>query len=70
MGEDDDELEELDDEDVALLTLSGLRRQYSKSSTVHTAPFTFSTRMKHLCKLRLCRTAFCEQNKHRQTILE
>lgn len=31
----------------------------SISSTVHTAPFTFSTRTKHLCRLRLCRTAFC-----------
>lgn len=31
---------------------------YSSSSTVHTAPFTFSTRTKHLCRLRLWRTAF------------
>lgn len=31
----------------------------SISSTVHTAPFTFSTRTKHLWRLRLCRTAFC-----------
>lgn len=31
---------------------------YSTSSTVHTAPFTFSTRTKHLCRLKLCRTAF------------
>lgn len=31
---------------------------YSVSSTVHTAPFPPSTRTKHLCKLRLCRTAF------------
>ena len=31
----------------------------SCSSTVQTAPFTFSTRTKNLCKLRLCRTAFC-----------
>lgn len=36
-----------------------LRFWYSISSTVHTAPFTFSTRTKHLCRLRLCRTAFC-----------
>lgn len=30
-----------------------LRFWYSTSSTVHTAPFTFSTRTKHLCRLRL-----------------
>lgn len=36
----------------------GLRFWYSRSSTVHTAPLTFSTRTKHLCRLRLCRTAF------------
>lgn len=35
-----------------------LRFWYSTSSTVHTAPLTFSTRTKHLCRLRLCRTAF------------
>jgi len=32
--------------------------QNSASSTVHTAPFTFSTLMKHLCRERLWRTAF------------
>ena len=48
------EVEEDDDDvDEELFTLSGLRRQYSKSSTVQTAPFTFSTRIKHLCKLKL-----------------
>ena len=36
----------------------GLLRWYSTSSTVQTAPFTFSTRMKHLWSDRLCRTAF------------
>ena len=36
----------------------GRRRWYSTSSTVHTAPFTFSTRIKHLCRERLCLTAF------------
>ena len=30
-----------------------LRFWYSTSSTVHTAPLTFSTRTKHLCRLRL-----------------
>lgn len=35
-----------------------LRFWYSTSSTVHTAPLTFSTRTKHLCRLRLWRTAF------------
>ena len=51
-------------EAVALLVpedwtpLGGLLRWYSSSSTVHTAPLTFSTRMKHLCSDRLCRTAF------------
>lgn len=38
-----------------------LRFWYSTSSTVHTAPFTFSTRTKHLCRLRLWRTAFWRQ---------
>ena len=38
--------------------LWGLRLWYSTSSTVQTAPFTFSTRIKHLCNDRLCRTAF------------
>lgn len=37
----------------------GLLFWYSTSSTVQTAPFTFSTRTKHLCRLRLWRTAFC-----------
>lgn len=40
----------------------GLRFWYSCSSTVQTAPLTFSTRTKHLCRLRLWRTAFCGQN--------
>lgn len=39
----------------------GLLFWYSTSSTVHTAPFTFSTRTKHLCRLRLWRTAFWEK---------
>lgn len=38
----------------------------SISSTVHTAPFTFSTRTKHLWRLRLCRTAFCSWCKHKE----
>ena len=41
-----------------LLPLGFLFLWYSMSSTVHTAPFTFSTRLKHLWRLRLCRTAF------------
>ena len=51
-------------EAVALLVpedwtpLGGRLRWYSSSSTVQTAPLTFSTRMKHLCSDRLCRTAF------------
>ncbi len=45
-----------DDEDWT--PRGGRRRWYSSSSTVQTAPFTFSTRMKHLCRLRLWRTAF------------
>ena len=36
----------------------GLRFWYSISSTVQTAPLTFSTRTKHLCKDKLWRTAF------------
>lgn len=36
----------------------GLRLWNSISSTVHTAPFTFSKRTKHLWRLRLCLTAF------------
>ena len=36
----------------------GLRLWYSTSSTVQTAPLTFSTRMKHLCRDKLWRTAF------------
>ncbi len=36
----------------------GLLFWYSTSSTVQTAPLTFSTRTKHLCRLRLWRTAF------------
>ena len=38
--------------------LWGLLRWYSTSSTVHTAPFTFSTLMKHLWRDKLWRTAF------------
>lgn len=34
------------------------RLQNSTSSTVQTAPLTFSTRVKHLCSDRLCLTAF------------
>ena len=37
----------------------GRRLWNSTSSTVQTAPLTFSTRMKHLCSDRLWRTAFC-----------
>lgn len=46
--------------DLALypVILWDLLLRYSTSSTVHTAPFTFSTRTKHLCRLRLWRTAF------------
>lgn len=36
----------------------GLLLWNSISSTVHTAPFTFSKRTKHLWRLRLCLTAF------------
>lgn len=36
----------------------GLLLWNSISSTVHTAPFTFSSRTKHLWRLRLCLTAF------------
>ena len=36
----------------------GLRFWYSTSSTVQTAPLTFSTRTKHLCNDKLWRTAF------------
>lgn len=43
--------------------LGGLRRWYSSSSTVQTAPLTFSTRMKHLWRLKLWRTAFCKAEK-------
>lgn len=45
----------------AVAPLWGLRRWYSISSTVQTAPFTFSTLMKHLCKDKLCLTAFWNQ---------
>ena len=38
--------------------LCGRRLWNSTSSTVQTAPLTFSTRMKHLCSDRLWRTAF------------
>jgi len=43
---------------AAAVPLCGLLLWYSTSSTVHTAPLTFSTLMKHLCRLKLCRTAF------------
>lgn len=46
----------------------GLRFWYSRSSTVHTAPLTFSTRTKHLCRLRLCRTAFWGRSDKKQTL--
>ena len=36
----------------------GRLRWNSASSTVQTAPFTFSTRLKHLCSDKLWRTAF------------
>lgn len=42
----------------------GLLRWNSISSTVHTAPFTFSRRTKHLWRLRLCLTAFCKIWRH------
>ena len=42
----------------AAAPLCGLRRWYSTSSTVHTAPLTFSTRIKHLWSDKLWRTAF------------
>ena len=42
----------------AAAPLCGLLRWYSTSSTVQTAPLTFSTRMKHLWRDKLCRTAF------------
>lgn len=44
----------------------GLLFWYSSSSTVQTAPLTFSTRTKHLCRLRLWRTAFCKQDRRRK----
>ena len=56
--EEDENEDDIDIDEAPLLIFKGRRRQYSKSSTVHTAPLTFSTRMKHLCKLRLCLTAF------------
>ena len=43
----------------AAAPLCGLRRWYSTSSTVQTAPLTFSTRIKHLWRDKLWRTAFC-----------
>lgn len=46
-----------------LAPLCGLLLWYSISSTVHTAPLTFSTRMKHLWRDKLWRTAFCEKRK-------
>lgn len=39
----------------------------SSSSTVQTAPFTFSTRTKHLWRLRLWRTAFWDYRINEQT---
>lgn len=44
-----------------LLGLWLLFLRNSNSSTVHTAPFSLSTRTKHLCRLRLWRMAFCER---------
>jgi pentatricopeptide repeat protein len=43
---------------AAAVPLCGLLLWYSNSSTVQTAPLTFSTLMKHLCRERLWRTAF------------
>lgn len=52
----------------AAAPLCGLRLWYSTSSTVQTAPLTFSTRMKHLWSDKLCRTAFYSTyHPHRQT---
>lgn len=48
----------------AAAPLWGLRRWYSTSSTVQTAPLTFSTRMKHLWRDKLCRTAFYSVTTH------
>ena len=45
-----------------LFPLGFLFLWYSISSTVQTAPFTFSTLLKHLWRLRLCRTAFWRRN--------
>lgn len=42
----------------AATPLCGLLLWYSTSSTVQTAPFTFSTRIKHLWRDKLWRTAF------------
>ena len=42
----------------AAAPLCGLRLWYSTSSTVQTAPLTFSTRIKHLWRDKLWRTAF------------
>ena len=42
----------------AAAPLCGLLLWYSTSSTVQTAPFTFSTRIKHLWRDKLWRTAF------------
>ena len=42
----------------AAAPLCGLLLWYSTSSTVQTAPFTFSTRIKHLWSDKLWRTAF------------
>lgn len=44
----------------------GLLLWNSISSTVHTAPFTFSSRTKHLWRLRLCLTAFWSHTKKRE----
>lgn len=48
-----------------LLGLWLLFLRNSNSSTVHTAPFSLSTRTKHLCRLRLWRMAFCGKKAHR-----
>lgn len=42
---------------------------YSASSSVHTAPFSPSTRTKHLWRLRLCRTAFWWEQDEDKNIL-
>lgn len=56
--------------DTYPLIFCGLLFWNSSSSTVHTAPLTFSTRTKHLWRLRLCRTAFCSWCKRKRKSYE